>query len=61
MAPSLDFAVKPLILMILVLGERYGSPHSIDTKKVPVTLLLTSQRRLNDVRVHEKLDFADFG
>ena len=36
--------------MILVL-DRYESPHSIDTKKVPVALHLTSEWRFNDVRV----------
>ena len=29
------FAMKPPILMILVLEERYGSPLSIETKLVP--------------------------
>ena len=29
----------------------YGPPLSIDTKKVPVVLYLTSQGRFNDVRV----------
>ena len=37
--------------MILVLEERYESPLSIDTKKVPLALRLTSQWRFNDVRV----------
>ena len=37
--------------MILVLEDRYESPLSIDTKKVPVALHLTSQWRFNDVRV----------
>ena len=39
--------------MILVLEDRYESPLSIDTKKVPVALHLTS--RFNDVRVTENL------
>ena len=52
------FFVKPPILMILVLGDTYESPLSIDTKKVPVVLHLTSQRRFNDARVHKRLDFA---
>ena len=46
--------------MILVLEDKYESPLSIDTKTIPVALHLTSQWRYNDVRVHEKLDFADF-
>ena len=37
--------------MILVLEDRYESSLSIDTKKVPVALHLTSQWRFNDVRV----------
>ena len=38
--------------MILVLEDiMYESPLSIDTKKVPVALDLTSQWRFNDVRV----------
>ena len=37
--------------MILVLEDRYESPLSIDTKKVPVALPLTSQLRFHDVRV----------
>ena len=37
--------------MILLLEDRYESPLSIDTKKVPVALHLTSQRRFNGVRV----------
>ena len=37
--------------MILVLEDRYESPLSIDTNKVPVALHLTSQWRYNDVRV----------
>ena len=41
--PPWIFAIKPLILMILVLEDRYESPLSIDTKKVPVALQLTSQ------------------
>ena len=40
--------------MILVLEDRYESPLSIDTKKVPVAFHLTSQRRFNDVRVTKK-------
>ena len=51
------FAIKPPILMILVLEDRYESPLSIDTKNVPVALHLTSQWRQS----HEKLDFTDFG
>ena len=39
--------------MILVLEDRYESPLSIDTKKVPVALHLTSQWCFNDVRVME--------
>ena len=42
-------AFKPLILMILVLEDRYESPLSIDTKKVPVALHL--QWWFNDARV----------
>ena len=37
--------------MILVLEDRYETPLSITTKKVPVALHLTSQLRFNDVRV----------
>ena len=37
--------------MILVLEDRYESLLSIDTKKVPVALHLTSQLHFNDVRV----------
>ena len=37
--------------MILVLEDGYESLLSIDTKKVPVALHLTSQWRFNDVRV----------
>ena len=37
--------------MILVLEDGYESLLSIDTKKVPVALHLTSQWRYNDVRV----------
>ena len=37
--------------MILVLEDRYESPLSIETKKVPVALHLTSQWRFNDVSV----------
>ena len=49
--PPKIFAIKTPILMILVLEDRYESPLSIDTKKVPVALHLTSQWRFNDVRV----------
>ena len=35
--------------MIWVLKDRYESPLSIDTKKVPVALHLTSQWRYNEV------------
>ena len=48
------FAIKSLILTILVLEDRYESPLSIDTKNVPVALHLTSQWRSNDVRVTKK-------
>ena len=37
--------------MILVLEDRYESPFSIGTKKVPVALHLMSQWRFNDVRI----------
>ena len=37
--------------MILVLEDRYESPLSIDTKKVPIALYMTSQLRFIDVRV----------
>ena len=55
------FAVKPPILMILILGDRYESPLSIDTKKEPVALHLMSQWSFYDDRVTKKQDFADFG
>ena len=45
--------------MILVLENWYGPSLSIDTKKVPVALYLTSQWRFNDVMVLKK-DFTDF-
>ena len=45
------FAIKPPILIIVVLEDRYESPLSIDTKKVPVALHMTSQCRFHDVRV----------
>ena len=41
--PPKIFAMKPPILMILVLEDRYEPLPSIDTKKVPVALHLTSQ------------------
>ena len=37
--------------MVLVLEDRYESCISIDTKKVPVVLHLTSQWRFSDIRV----------
>ena len=37
--------------MILVLEDRYESPLSINTTKVPVAVHLTSQWRFNDFRV----------
>ena len=37
--------------MILALKDRYESPLSIDTKKIPVAFHLTSQWRFNDVSV----------
>ena len=37
--------------MILVLKDRYESPLSIDSKKLPIALHLTSQWRVDDVRV----------
>ena len=40
--------------MIWVLEDRYESPLSIDTKKVPVALRLTSQWRFSDVIVKKK-------
>ena len=40
--------------MILVLEDRYESPLSIDTKKVPVVFHLTSQWWFNDVIVTKK-------
>ena len=47
--------------MILVLEDRYESPLSIDTKKVPVALRLTSQWRFNDVIVtKKKTEFTDY-
>ena len=45
------FAMEPPILMILVLQDRYESPGSIDTKRVPVAFRLTSQWWFNDVIV----------
>ena len=45
------FDVKPPILMILVLDDRYESLLSIHTKKVPIALHLMSQWCFNDVRV----------
>ena len=52
---SLDFRYNaPPILMILVLEDRYESPVSIDTKKVPVVFRLTSQWRFNDALVRKK-------
>ena len=50
--------------MIWVLEDRYESALSIDTKKVPVALRLTSQWRFNDVTVtkkkKKKTDVTDF-
>ena len=40
--------------MIWVLEDRYESPLSIDTKKVPVALCLTLQCRFNDTIVTKK-------
>ena len=47
--------------MILVLKDRYESPLSIDTKKVPVALHLTSQWRFNDVRVMKNWILDEIG
>ena len=41
--------------MIWVLEDRYESPHSPDTKKVPLVFRLTSQWRFNDVMVTKNL------
>ena len=51
------FAVKPPILMILVLKDRCarGSILSTYTKKVQAALHLTSQCRFNDGRVTKNL------
>ena len=45
------FAVKRLILMILVPWDRYEPPLSIDAKNIPIALYLTSQWHVNGVRV----------
>ena len=50
--------LKPPILIILVLGDRYKSLLFLDTKKVPVAFHFTSQWR-NDVRV-TKTEFYGF-
>ena len=47
--------------MIWVLANRYESPLSIYTQKVPVAHRLTSQWQFNDVIVtKKKKDFTDF-
>ena len=59
---SIFFVGKPLILIILILkGVIIGiALVFLLIQKIPVAIYLMSQRRFNDIRVTNKMEFTDF-
>ena len=55
--PQYIFAIKSLILMILILEDRYEPLISIDIKNVPAVLYLTFS---NVIKMTKELEFTDF-